>query len=540
MGILADFDLKSTLCDYKDMFFQSKKYWLIYLVLIFVLGLSTATQKNFSNPNFEILTFFVVAVLGIFAIVFYFLHNTDDELYKVAFVIILIFGITTALILPICDVSDEIEHLTRAELTSQGVIIPHWTGDDMGVDRLYNHTDGEKISSVRNYGAGYASIRSMNFFSKNLGETVFNTSHDTDKINSSTLIIDSAFEQNPFFGYLPQAIGIFMAKLLDLNVIWILWLARICNLLVYAGLVSIAIRKTPVLKIPLLAVACIPITLYQASSASIDSMIMGLSILSVAYFIYMCRAEENSLTTKNIVIFSVICLLLGLCKLPYLAFSLLMLFVPSKNFENDRKKNYLLIFVSIFIVAGIGLLWSRYSAPTLMHSWRSSHNLINSTAQLNYQIKNPRSILRFLYNIFVYDLKDMITGVFSFFGAKQYHHYIDKYYLVTGALLVYLACTLLAYPRNVAFELKTKLGSAFMILLIYIGTCFIQLLTWASVGYFNLGVSTRYFIPLMALLPIAIWIKKIPFNKDKFDKYAMIFMIAFMATLILSFATKYY
>ena len=198
------------------------------------------------------------------------------------------------------------------------------------------------------------------------------------------------------------------------------------------------------------------------------------------------------------------------------------------------------MFAGILIVAGIGLLWSRYSAPTLMHSWRSSHNLINSTAQLNYQIKHPRSISRFLYNIFVFDLKDMITGVFSFFGAKQYHHYIDNYYLVTGALLVYLAATLLAYPRNVAFRLKTRLGSAFIILLIYIGTCFIQLLTWASVGYYNLGISTRYFVPLMALLPVAIWIKQIPFNKDKFDKYAMICMIAFMATLIVSFATKYY
>ena len=540
MGVLADFDLKSTLYDYKDMFFQSKKYWLIYLVLIFVLGLSMVTQKNISNPYFEIMTFILVAVLGIFAIVYYFLHNSDDELYKVAFVIILIFGITTALIVPICDVSDEIEHLTRAELTSQGVIIPHWTGEDMGVDRLYNLTEGEKISSVRNYGAGYNSIRAMNFFSKNLGETVFNTAHDTDKINTSTLIIDSAFEQNPFFGYLPQAIGIFFAKILDLNVIWILWLARICNLLVYAGVVSIAIRKTPVLKIPLLAVACIPITLYQASSASIDSMIMGLSILAVAYFIYMCRAKEKSLTTKNIIIFALICLFLGLCKLPYLAFGLLMLFVPSKNFENDKKKNLLIMFVSIFIIAGIGFLWSRYSAPTLMHSWRSSHNLINSTLQMNYQIKNPRSILRFLYNIFVFDLPNMITGVFSFFGAKQFHHYVDKYYFVTGVLLVYLAGTLLAYPRNVVFELKTKLGSAFIILLIYIGTCFIQLLTWASVGYYNLGISTRYFVPLMALLPIAIWIKRIPFNKDKFDKYAMIFMIAFMASLVLSFAIKYY
>ena len=164
----------------------------------------------------------------------------------------MIFGITTALILPICDVSDEIEHLARAEITSQGVIIPHWTGDDMGVEGLYNHTEGERISSEKNVGAGYNSIRAYNFFSGSLGKTVFQTSYDTAKIDTTPFIIDSAFEQNPFFGYLPQAIGIFLAKLLDLNVIWLLWLARICNLVFYAGVVSLAIKKAPVLKLPLL------------------------------------------------------------------------------------------------------------------------------------------------------------------------------------------------------------------------------------------------------------------------------------------------
>ena len=540
MGSRANFEIKSTFNDYKDMLFKSKKYWLIYLVLILVLGISTMHNKNILDQHFVMLTFVIVAVLGIFSIVFYMLHDSDEEFYKVAFVIILIFGITTALILPICDVSDEIEHLARAEITSQGVIIPHWTGDDMGVEGLYNHTEGERISSEKNVGAGYNSIRAYNFFSGSLGKTVFQTSYDTAKIDTTPFIIDSAFEQNPFFGYLPQAIGIFLAKLLDLNVIWLLWLARICNLIFYAGVVSLAIKKTPVLKLPLLAVACIPISMYQASSASIDCMIIGLSILSISYFIYMCRAPDRSLTIKNIAIFSVICLLLGLCKLPYLAFVILLIFIPSKKFERDKKHNLPILLLSIAVVAIIGILWSRYSAPTLLHSWRSSHNLINSTLQMNYVLHNPASISRFTYNIIFLEIPNMLTGVFSFFGAHQFHHYTDKYYFVTALLLIFLAFVFFAYPRNVKFELKTKLGSIFTIIVIYVGICFIQLLTWASVGYYNLGISTRYFIPLFCLFPIAIWIKQINLDKNKFDKYAMVFMIAFMATLIISFASKYY
>ena len=90
--------------------------------------------------------------------------------------------------------------------------------------------------------------------------------------------------------------------------------------------------------------------------------------------------------------------------------------------------------------------------------------------------------------------------------------------------------------------MKSKLGTLVILLMIYMGTCFIQLLTWADVGGTNIGVSTRYFIPLFALLPIIVpfRIKRFDKYQGTFDKYAMICIIGFMATLILAFATKYY
>ena len=211
MNYFDDFDLKGTLNDYKDMLFQSKKYLLIYLVLIFVMGLSTIYGRIIFTPKFLILTFLVVALLGIFCIVFYFLHSSDEELYKVAFVIILSFGLVCSLIVPICDVSDESEHLTRAEITSRGILIPHWTGEELGVEGLFNHTEGQVYSTARNYGAGFYTIQSMKFFQENLGGTVIETGHDTDKINNTPYLVESAFEQNPFFFFLSQAIGIFLA-----------------------------------------------------------------------------------------------------------------------------------------------------------------------------------------------------------------------------------------------------------------------------------------------------------------------------------------
>ncbi len=541
MDFLNNFDLNNIFNQYKDMLFKSTKYWLIYLVLIFVLGLSTINKKNFIHPQIVILTFIVVAILGIFCIVFYFLHDSDEELYKVGFVIILCFGIVCALIVPICDVSDETEHFTRAEITSRGILFPHWTGEDLGVTGLFNRTEGQMYSTERNDGAGFHTIGSTKFFMHNLGLTVFETDNDTDKINNTLYLTESAFEQNPFFGYLPQTFGIVVAKLLDLNVIWMLWLARICNLIFYACVISFAIKKTPVLKLPLLVVACMPISIYQAASVSIDSMIISLGLLAISYFIYMCYAKEKSITVKEIAIFAVICILLGLCKLTYLAFIFLLLLVPFKNYEKDTKSILPIIFISFIVAAAIGLLWSRYSTPTLLHSWRGSRNLVNSTLQIEYLKNNPQHTLDFFKTIFTRDLKHLANGVFSFFGARQVvDHYMDKYLIITLSLLSFLAVTLLAYPQKIKFELKTRLGSFALILLIYVSTSFIQLLTWAFIGKFNLGLSLRYFIPLLALIPIALWINYNPIEKETFDKYAIVLIVVFLASMIISFSTKYY
>ena len=440
--------------------------------------------------------------------------------------------------MPICDVSDETEHLARAEMTSRGVFIPHWTGDDMGLERAYN-ISADHHSKVYNRGTGFESIEAVNFFTDYLGKTVYKTPYDTEKINHTPVLVISAFEQNAFYGYLPQALGMLVAKLLDLNVIWLMWLGRIFNLICYAGIVSLAVKKAPVLKMPLLAVACIPISIYQAASISIDSMILGLSILIIAYFLYMHRAGENSLGFRELAIFTGLCIIFGLCKIPYLLFIFLIFLVPMKNFKKGKK--IIPYMLACVVIAGvIGILWSRAVTPTLLHSWRSSLRFIDSAGQMAYIKSHPAFIGRFLTQMFTYNLDQILFGTFNFFGAAQKTHYSDSYYMIVIALLLFLAVMLFAYPKNVKFDWKTRIGVLAVVLGVYLSTGFIQLLTWASVGYLNLGLSTRYFIPLFALLPIIVSFRIKRLQSDNFDKYAMVFIIGFMTVMILSFATKYY
>lgn len=532
--IISDLNFKNILADYKDAFFDAKKYWAIYLFFITIAFLSTLNGGNILHPKFEMAAFGLIAVLGVFSILFYFLHKDDCELHKVAFVVILIFGILCAFATPILFHSDELEHFTRSEITSQGVIVPDWIGDEFGIDRLYNKTDGE-FSDAYNFGAGFRTIKSVGILEDLHGETVFTTTHDTDKINYTPHIRASAFEQNPFYGYLPQAIGMFIAKLLDLNVIWLLWLGRIFNLIFYAAVIALAVRIAPTLKMPLMAISCIPVALFHAASTSIDAMIFAVGILSFAYFLHLHQSDENSIEIKHLVIYTALCLMLGLCKLPYLAFIFLLLLVPRKNFKNDNMLIFILL--SIAFIGICGLLWSGYATNALEHSWRSGLNYVNSTQQLNY-IKNPYNMFKF----FTYVLNDgtykMLPELINFdYGLTASQ---SRYGFIITAVEAFLAVVLFAYPAKVRFDLKTKLGALFVFVMIYFGTFFVQLLTWAYVGKFNTGVHIRYFIPLFCLIPV---ICQLNFSDDEekiFERYTFVFIIGFMAALILAIVTRFY
>ena len=184
---------------------ENKKYFIgIYALILSLFSLYFTYRANFSNPEFEVLMFCILLIAGIFSIAYYTKNN--ENLHKVALVLIIIFGIISLFLTPIYDVSDESEHFVRSEIVSTGelstsyVPIPNTTAN------------------------GYKTIASVTSFFDNAGANVFNTHVDDEKINYTPSYFNSAFAQNPFYAYLAQGLGVFLAKCLDLNAIWMLWL----------------------------------------------------------------------------------------------------------------------------------------------------------------------------------------------------------------------------------------------------------------------------------------------------------------------------
>ncbi len=94
-----------------------------------------------------------------------------------------------------------------------------------------------------------------------------NTSFMHQDITHDKSFFTSVFSQNLFYVYLAQGFGIFIAKMLELPVIFALWLGRLCNLLLYSELYILQLKRHLLLK---KRVTCIIMSSNSCFSSSIN------------------------------------------------------------------------------------------------------------------------------------------------------------------------------------------------------------------------------------------------------------------------------
>ena len=128
--------------------------------------------------------------------------------------------------------------------------------------------------------------------------------------------------------YLPQALGVFTGKLLDLSPLSLMYLGRIFNFLVSVVIIFFAIRIIPQFKWIFLLLALMPKTMFLFGSLSYDSLTISLSFFTIAVFFYYAFACERNLNLKDLAMIASLVLLLLFCKPPYFILGLLFFFIP--------------------------------------------------------------------------------------------------------------------------------------------------------------------------------------------------------------------
>lgn len=480
----------------KEELIDNRKYLIIYILLIIAFGLIMLDSINYQYWHFEAISIPAMTVIGIILILFSF--KKKSELHNVALVLIIVFGLIMVFLAPPMVHPDEMNHFTRAELLSEGILYPENTDRVLVNDYYFPLNEAQD------------------------GLTVFDNPQAFDSISDHKGYTQT--NDSPFYSYILSAIGILLAKGLHLASVFSLFFARILNLAFYAIIAYWTIKKTPSFKIGLTLIATMPIAISQAASTSYDAFIITLTLIIFSQFIIM---YEKKAENKDRAIFFLSILLISLIKPPYIMLSFMILTIPKENFVENRNYSFMAI---ILIIAATVLSFGDMLMP---HAISATAENVSSGSQISYIINNPPEILNII--------KDSITLIpDTFVLNSSYFHYADFNGLKVFKLLYLIFFILFAflYRQDIDFSKRNRVIFSAIFLITYFGIFAILYLIWTPIGSDTiLGVQSRYFVPIIPLLPFIV-----NHNEKSFEEYNYLIMliVTFLVGLILLVITHYY
>ncbi|MGB9979970.1 DUF2142 domain-containing protein [Methanobacterium sp.] len=466
---------------------------------------------------------------------------------QTAFLIIgLIYGLGFLLATPAFQVPDEYEHFYRSLYVSEGHVVPEKLGNLSGVYvpesvKLTSDTVNQEWYTFlqdRDNKTNLSSLLHLPFNSKNM---VF---EDISRIAVIT------YSPVP---YLISAFAIDLGKLFNLAPLVLLYIGRLANLLAWVFLTYLAIKITPVHKWVFFMLALLPMTLFEATSLSADSFLLGVSFLIIAiFFKYAFDDNKKKIGSKDIYILGILLLLVGLAKSNYVLLLFLIFLIPARKFGN-RKHMFLVtgsLFLVVFAAVGIwNLIVNGLYAPIIPQ--------VSISGQIAYILGDPFRFPYILINTFI---TRGLSYQFLFVGNFWLDVPLPTWWL--GFYLITIIPVALLDKNKVNIIRNQKLISAAIFILNFITACALVYITWTSVGQNVIdGIQGRYFIPIFPLLFLLLYkirdfesyYKKIDNDKlviknisiikiicENLNLILIAYVIIFLSITLLIFITSYY
>ena len=327
-----------------------------------------------------------------------------------------------------------------------------------------------------------------------------------------------------FVQYIPQAVGIFLARLVTDNTYLITYAGRIINMIVSMILLYFAIKIIPFGKKILLIPAMIPIAIEGFTSLSPDAMTISMSFLYIAYILYLTFGNKEKINLKEKIILLVMSIIIALCKIVYIPLVLLMFIIPKEKFKEKSNKNKIFnVFVICGIAVVINLIWLGISSRYLAN-FREG----DSKIQVLLAIQNPiKYIQTLLYTI-------NLNGnnyLMQLFGSDLgWGEFVKLYSIVPYAILfVYIFAAITDQDIKYKFKRYQLIWIALVILSIIILIFTSLYVQWTTIGRESIaGVQGRYFLPILPLVMLLLGsILKVntSYKIENINKFIAIFVL---------------
>lgn len=332
-----------------------------------------------------------------------------------------------------------------------------------------------------------------------------NITHDVNKED-----VPSTPADYNFITYIFPAFGIFIAKTLGGSIIDLYIMGRLCNLILYCILVSIAIKLIPYKKNILMTIALMPMALLLASTFSIDGFCIGVLFVFIAYCLKL-KKEKETITIKD---FAILVALFGITLLAktmaYILIALIFFMLPIKNTLKKNKKYVpIIIVVAIICVIVLATLVIYIKNNRLGEDTRAVGD-VSISEQLNNLIHNP-----------VFDVKLVLEHTkntfFNFNWWMQLHS--TAFFTVNAQALLIPIFLFILYVALTEDDYNFNIKDRTILILSFLGiffmTSMVLYITFTKVGALYIdGYQTRYILPILPLILFCISNNKV-INKNK-------------------------
>lgn len=457
--------------------------------------------------------------------------------YEILFMIIAIcFGLTFWLIITPMSVPDETVHYEYSFQLSNYLMGKE---DHLIFDEEY-----------QNYGAmaGHMNISAAyERFIKKINDPMSLDNHDIRMEHD----IDESYK----ICFVPQAVGITVARLLNWNMLRTFYLGRLFNLAFYVFCVYIAIKKTPVHKVLFGFISTLPIFMQQAASFSYDCYINGLTMIIIAILLKWMNQEEM-IDKKEFIFAFIVNLMISPIKVVYGLFSFLYWFIPAERYGSKKNKIIgtliitapamyqltILLFPLIFRIvrkAFEKLILQRIHAETIGNV---PIRLEGDVYSFSYVTDHPLEALALFARTIRYGIK---TWFYASFGrALSGSTLILPTYLVHATL----GLVILSSLREEEYKDSLLFKAAIIALCVFAGLMMVggMLVSWTEInqeviedygGPIIQGIQGRYFSPLLPYLFLIFHNNRIKIPK-KFDQY-MIFAFVVLVFEVVVYVLSY-
>ncbi len=511
-----------------------RAYRWLGAALLLVLLLSIACLQWYRSPSDEP-GGWIAKIRRIFTL----------TLEKTFFFTVLSFGLLYVFVLPPLSAPDEISHYISAYQLSN-TLLGQPSNADSGHVLIRSEDlaieDVEKEYRLTENHAGNRVVFSKSnkeepsvVLSQTLDEAdydyIYNHFHYLDDGQNDLAISEFPPVRTVPIPYLASALGISLARVMNLGSIYLLFFGRLFNLAAIVILMTIAIRILPLYKEILFGVCLLPMSLHLAASYSYDGFIFAMYALFFAYILHL-RFTANTVKIRDLVCITLLLVLVSPCKMVYAPLALLAFLVPKEKFGSRKFYIASIVIVAMAVILSILLtnffLIRLYTTETTNLAWAGAESV-----SPGYIFHNPIAILKMIYNTFIHQL-----GFYHFGMIGQYLGNLDavldiSYFAVILFTICLIALGLSRNDEEIRLFAPQKWLIVFAVVLCIGLIALSMLLAWTPVGSNMIqGIQGRYFLPLLPMSLILLKQKGLVFTFPK-NRAALILMCLTNAFVLL-------